>query len=78
MAPKLNEINTRYHTFVENQVLTSEQLNEFISYFDDKDRLSRVFLTGVGIICGFDLEAESGKITITPGVGITTDGDSIQ
>ncbi len=78
MASKLTEITTKYHTFVENQVLTDEQLNEFINYFDDQDRLSRVFLSGVGIVCGFKVTISGAKINITPGVGITTDGDLIQ
>ncbi|WP_347841212.1 hypothetical protein [uncultured Draconibacterium sp.] len=77
MKAKLNEITTKYHTFVENQVLTNEQLNEFINYFDDQDRLSRILLSGVGIACGFKLAFKSGKIYIAPGVGVTTDGDLI-
>ncbi len=76
MASKLEEIRTHYHTFVDDQVLTAKQLNGFIDYLDDQDRLSRVFLTGVGIVCGLAVEEASQKaITITQGVGLTTDGD---
>ncbi|HKL31135.1 MAG TPA: hypothetical protein VJ919_01305, partial [Tangfeifania sp.] len=80
MAKKLTEITTHYHTFVDNQVLTKDQLNQFIGYFEDQDRLSRVFLHGVGIVCGFKLglNSEEKKISITQGVGVTTDGDLIQ
>jgi PKD repeat protein len=78
MASKLTEITTKYHTFVDNQVLTKDQLNEFVTYFDDQDRLSRVFLHGVGVVCGFKVSKSGAKITITPGTGITTDGDLIQ
>ena len=79
MAEKLTEITTQYHTFVDNQVLTKDQLNGFIDYFEDQHRLSRVFLHGVGIVCGFKLHFDnSGKtVTITQGVGVTTDGDLI-
>jgi hypothetical protein len=79
MTAKLTEITTQYHTFVDNQVLTKDQLNGFISYFEDQDRLSRVFLHGVGIVCGFDLKFNgAGKtVTVTQGVGVTTDGDLI-
>lgn len=79
MAEKLSGITTQYHTFVDNQVLTKDQLNEFIDYFEDQHRLSRVFLHGVGIVCGFKLRLNSpGKtVTITQGVGVTTDGDLI-
>ena len=79
MAEKLSGITTQYHTFVDNQVLTKDQLNEFIDYFEDQHRLSRVFVHGVGIVCGFKLRLNSpGKtVTITQGVGVTTDGDLI-
>ncbi len=79
MAAKLTEITTQYHTFVDNQVLTKDHLNAFISYFDDQDRLSRIFLSGVGIVCGFKLSYNASKtsLTITQGAGITTDGDLI-
>lgn len=76
MASKLEEIRTHYHTFVDDQVLTAKQLNGFIDYLDEQDRLSRVFLTGVGIVCGLAVkEADEKAITITQGVGLTTDGD---
>ena len=80
MAAKLTEITTQYHTFVDNQVLTKDQLNEFISYFEDQDRMSRIFLTGTGIICGFKLSYNAtGKIiTISQGTGITSDGDLLK
>ncbi|WP_163323514.1 PKD domain-containing protein [Draconibacterium mangrovi] len=78
MASKLTEITTKYHTFVENQVLTEKQLNEFITYFDDQDRLTRVFLNGVGLVCGFKVSRSGTKISISQGVGVTTDGDLIQ
>lgn len=83
METKLTEITQSYHSFVPDQILTAEQLNEFINYFDDQDRLSRIFLSGVGLVCGFNVSygsnpanpATYGKITITQGAGITTDGD---
>lgn len=80
MTTKLSEITTQYHTFEDNQVLTKDQLNEFIAYFEDQDRLSRIFLSGVGIVCGFELKYDSGKpsITISQGAGVTTDGDLIK
>ncbi len=79
MATKLTEITTQYNTFVDDQVLTKDQLNSFISYFEDQDRLSRIFLSGVGIVCGFQLKLNSSKpsVTITQGAGVTTDGDLI-
>lgn len=53
MNAKLNNITTQYRKFNENQALTEGQLNEFIDYFEDQDRMSRTRLSGVGIACGF-------------------------
>ena len=53
MNAKLNNITTQYRKFNANQVLTEGQLNEFIDYFEDQDRLSRTRLSGVGVVCGF-------------------------
>lgn len=82
METKLSEINTQYHTFEDNQVLTAAQLNEFLDYFEDQGRLSRILLGGVGIVCGFKLKLVSTKakttVIISQGAGVTTDGDLIQ
>lgn len=80
MATKLTNITGHYHSYVADQVLTHYQLNETIDYFDDQNRLSRIFLTGTGIVCGFQVSANAGysTVTITQGTGITTDGDLIK
>lgn len=80
MATKLDNITGQYHSYVEDQVLTHHQLNETIDYFSDQDRLSRVFLTGTGVACGFGISITptNNAITITQGTGITTDGDLIK
>ena len=46
METKLKDITTEYSRFNANQVLTAKQLNAFIDYFDDQDRLSRIGLSG--------------------------------
>lgn len=56
MNTKLDNVTTQYRKFNENQVLTEGQLNEFIDYFEDQDRLSRTRLSGVGVVCGFKSE----------------------
>jgi hypothetical protein len=43
MNAKLDNVTTQYRKFNENQVLTEGQLNEFIDYFEDQDRLSEHF-----------------------------------
>lgn len=79
MLAKLSTITTLYRKFTKNQVLTEGHLNEIVDYFDDQDRISRIGLSGVGIICGFQVSYnEAAKnISITQGSGITTDGDLI-
>ena len=80
MATKLSTITGHYHSYAADQVLTHFQLNETIDYFDDQNRVNRVFLTGTGIVCGFEVSADAGftTVTITQGTGITTDGDLIK
>lgn len=97
---KLATITTQYSKFTDNQVLTKGQLNEFLDYFVDQDHLSRINLSGVGIVCGFDITYIEGlvpsernrfsggttelirpssqaTIIVSPGCGITTDGDIV-
>lgn len=79
MATKLSAITTQYRSFVDDQVLTADQLNAMIDYFQDQSRLSRVALNGVGIVCGFRLSINTSKeIVVSQGAGVTTDGDLIQ
>ncbi|MCG8701782.1 MAG: hypothetical protein MI922_27260, partial [Bacteroidales bacterium] len=68
---------TDYNLYRDNQVLTAQQLNKNVKYFDRQLRLSRVCLQGCGIVCGMEVSYNSGqkKITISKGNGITTDGD---
>ncbi len=80
MSRRLLEITPQYSSFVDDQVLTSAKLNEFMEYFDEQDRLTRVCLTGVGIACGFRVEYTPGEteIIVHQGCGITTDGDLLK
>jgi hypothetical protein len=79
MATKLSTITAQYRSFVNDQVLTADQLNTLIQYFEDQGRLSRVCLNGVGIACGFQVSLITNKeIVVSQGCGVTTDGDLIQ
>ena len=49
---KLDVLNFEYQAFRENQLLTHQQLNDVIEFFEDQDRLTRTCLLGVGIVCG--------------------------
>lgn len=83
MTAKLTAITPSYSSFKDDQVLTAKQLNELLNYFDDQDRISRVFLSGVGIGCGFNqkmiinnaISPLEKQIEISQGFGLTTDGD---
>lgn len=84
MNTKLDNITAQYRKFNENQALTEDQLNEFIDYFEDQDRLSRTRLSGTGIVCGFSTTPSFGLpdptlngLGISQGAGVTTDGDII-
>lgn len=80
--PYLNILDTQgniYEEFLPDQVLTHKSLNKVVNYFEDQDRLSRIYLIGVGIGCGMNIVSYSeGKIIIAQGAGITTDGDIIK
>ncbi|GAB4107757.1 hypothetical protein GCM10028791_02040 [Echinicola sediminis] len=80
MANKLTAITTQYRTYKVDQVLTHTQLNESIAFFEDQDRLTRVFLNGVGLVCGFRTKLLSNptRVSIRQGVGVTTDGDLLK
>jgi hypothetical protein len=80
MNTKLFQITPQFNHFVDDQVLTSHQLNEFLEYFNEQDRLSRIFLNGVGIVCGFQvsLAQATSEITVNQGCAITTDGDLLK
>ncbi len=77
MTTTLEAITTNFRRFTKNQVLTEGHLNQIVDYFDDQIRLSRTCLSGVGIVCGFEVSCDdtTQEITITQGVGVTTDGN---
>lgn len=68
-----------FPNFKPNQVLTNTQLNQLRQYLDGQTRLSRVKLTGTGIVCGlFGNLAGGSTLRITGGFGITSDGFIIE
>ena len=67
-----------YHRFVDNQVLTDDQLNEILDHINFQDKLSRTSLIGVGIVCGLELKPTGNTIRLTKGVAVTTDGDLLK
>ncbi|MFT3734750.1 MAG: hypothetical protein QM776_06970 [Rhodocyclaceae bacterium] len=72
----LEKLSSEYSVFERDQVLTEAQLNSVASYFDDQERLARVELLGVGAIGGLRVSiATGGKVRVSKGLGLTTDGD---
>ena len=77
---KLNKTakDEAYRRFVPDQVLTAAQLNDVIDHFECQDRMARICLSGVGIVCGLEVRyTESSSIALTKGCAVTTDGDLI-
>ncbi|MEX2566039.1 MAG: carboxypeptidase-like regulatory domain-containing protein [Cyclobacteriaceae bacterium] len=74
----MSTIINNYPVFEDNQVLTSGQLNQMIKYLDQQNRLTRVSLIGMGIVCGMKVSCETvdskTTLTISKGVGITSEG----
>jgi hypothetical protein len=73
----LAKLANNYTVFNKDQVLSDEQLNSLSKYFDDQDRLTRVNLIGVGLVCGCNIEMQDDTIVLSKGIAITTDGDLI-
>ncbi|HEX9107606.1 MAG TPA: hypothetical protein VF832_10270, partial [Longimicrobiales bacterium] len=71
----LDEIVQEYAVFEKDQVLTHDQLNSVSGYADDQVRLTRVRLLGVGVVCGLRPSLANNTVTVTRGIGVTTDGD---
>jgi len=66
-----------YTVFERDQVLTHSQLNELSLYLNQQERLTRTNLVGVGVVSGLEVVADDAAITVTPGLGVTTDGDLV-
>jgi hypothetical protein len=43
-----------YPVFENNQVLTSSQLNDLVTYLDEQNRATRTKLIGIGVLCGLE------------------------
>ncbi|GEN77675.1 hypothetical protein [Chryseobacterium hagamense] len=77
---KLDEVSTQYRKFSKGQYIEHTQFNEFLDFFEDHDRLSRIMLQGVGIVCGLkpNLIYKNGLLSnmqLSQGAAVTTDGD---
>ncbi|NAS14299.1 hypothetical protein [Poritiphilus flavus] len=67
-----------YHRFVDNQVLTDDQLNAVLDHVNYQDKISRTSLAGVGIVCGLQISVTGNNIRLSGGIAVTTDGDLLK
>lgn len=80
---KIDTIGALYDEFTPNSFLTHNQLNKLSAYFEDSDRIRTIALHGVGIVCGLQIKTFNNgsgitnRIDLTPGIFVTTDGDTI-
>lgn len=68
-----------YPVFIENQILSADNLNDSFDYLNEQELLARANLIGTGIISGLDVDISEKNgsiisITISKGCGITSDG----
>ncbi|MEO6455348.1 MAG: PKD domain-containing protein, partial [Ginsengibacter sp.] len=69
-------VHATFPEFVPDQVLTSDDLNNLFGFLDEQGRMTRTNLIGIGIVCGLQIKTAADKswITITKGVGVTSEG----
>ncbi|KIQ36817.1 hypothetical protein RT97_01355 [Variovorax paradoxus] len=71
----LETLADHYTVFEPDQVLTHGQLNSVSDFWGDQVRLSRVALSGVGLVTGLHVSREGAGVRVTRGFGVSTDGD---
>ena len=67
-------LKNTYPIFEANQTLTHEHLNDMFAYLDEQERLTRVSLIGIGIVCGLEIQYTNSEIHLSKGCGITSKG----
>src|SRR6185436_18964358 len=75
MTPTIPTVN-QFPEYVADQLLMAEDLNNMYGYLDEQERLTRTSMIGIGIVCGLEVKtlADGTKLTITRGVGDTSEG----
>jgi hypothetical protein len=73
MEPLNAPVTTLPH-FMPNQVLTETQLNGVVDYLEQQERFTRERLIGIGIVCGLRASIANKIVTVSKGVGISSEG----
>ena len=71
----LETLADHYTVFEPDQVLTHGQLNSVSDFWGDQVRLSRVALSGVGLVTGLHVSRDGAGVRVARGLGVSTDGD---
>lgn len=74
---RLEELTWEYRKFKDDQVLSANQLNEILRFFEDQHRLTRTVFLGVGLASGLEPAWDGVQLTLSAGAGLTTDGDIV-
>ncbi|GMQ25620.1 hypothetical protein Aoki45_23020 [Algoriphagus sp. oki45] len=74
----MSQLINNYPIFEGSQVLTSDQLNQLGAYLDQQNRLTRSKFIGMGIACGLKVRPLSNGLSISKGLGVTSEGFLIQ
>ncbi|MCU0405247.1 MAG: hypothetical protein MUE99_11945, partial [Chitinophagaceae bacterium] len=69
-------VESTFPNFVNNQLLTAGDLNQLFGYLDGQNRLTRINLLGIGIVCGLHIRVSSdfSAVTISKGCAVTSAG----
>lgn len=73
----MEALHTIFPVFEANQILDQIELNNAFGYLEQQDRLSRKYLTGIGIVSGLELTFKDNTVTISCGTAITSLGYQI-
>ena len=75
----MEQLSFKYPSFVSNQVLTPDDLNNSFSYLEEQERMTRVYLTGIGVVQGLEVTVDTSNpaastLTVSCGCGVTSEG----
>ncbi len=63
-----------YPVFTANQLLSNRDLNDVVDYLEQQTRITRLCLTGAGIVCGLHVHLDGDTVHISAGTGVTSEG----
>ena len=75
VVSSLERLADHYTVFERDQLLTHGQLNSVADFWGGQVRLSRVALSGVGLVSGLHVSRADGGVRVSRGFGVSTDGD---